>query len=787
MTIDFALSLSFEGIDLLHRVQGGWQLIGSADLDDPDIGATLARMRDKANAIASGAMRCKIVIPPEQIKYLAIDSTQTDRADIHAALEGATPYALDELVIDHARAGGRTHIAAVARDTLIEAESFAREHGFNPVSFVAVPEPFTFQTEVFFGPTRMMPELLGPTGAVDRDQLPVLVVGTRIKSRLLVLDQDKFDESADQDLDLTTLLSRGAATAPQQDGDDAPLRQANEAAIADLFAAADQPAVPRQTVAPVRVDPIVAEYHPIRAVPKIRRPHAEIAATQIDRVIAEYHARPPAPPARTNTPLAAPTPVGRPVAALSRRRPLGAGLALAAGLLLAVGLIWSQDTAATSLPAAVTPTDSAPVVPLQDIAAQARPSTGALALATPGDFTPPAMQAPRRLAVIHAADSTLSDVPQPPATQTAPVVRGQVLSPDAAARIYATTGVWQRAPRFALTPRTASAGDMIRPAALPAPGRISKPETAALPVDETDLSFLAPADPPPADAVFPIDENGFIRATPDGTVTPEGAIVFAGLPDIQLRLRPKLSQDALARLTALRPAPDGIVFVPGPPKVAPPLRPDDLAATAISPGGVALSSLEPGAVTARDDPPASVRPRLRPAGAVPATPAAQAPDNPDITAVIAGLETDAAAVPFIDMTPRAVGVSTRPEMRPRNFDRVVASARSRQQARPQAADTATPSDEAPIALTLPQTTAPVPGGVARAATEDGVIALREMNLIGIYGRSKDRRALVRLSNGRYVRVEVGSALDGGQVTAIGDSALNYVKRGRTLTLALPTG
>jgi len=67
------------------------------------------------------------------------------------------------------------------------------------------------------------------------------------------------------------------------------------------------------------------------------------------------------------------------------------------------------------------------------------------------------------------------------------------------------------------------------------------------------------------------------------------------------------------------------------------------------------------------------------------------------------------------------------------------------------------------------------------------IRLRDMNLIGVYGRPGDRRALIRLSNGRFVKVEVGSSLDGGRVTAIGDSALNFVKRGQTYALQLPAG
>jgi Tfp pilus assembly protein PilP len=77
--------------------------------------------------------------------------------------------------------------------------------------------------------------------------------------------------------------------------------------------------------------------------------------------------------------------------------------------------------------------------------------------------------------------------------------------------------------------------------------------------------------------------------------------------------------------------------------------------------------------------------------------------------------------------------------------------------------------------------------VASAATVENAINLRQINLIGVYGRPNDRRALVRLSNGRYVRVGVGDSLDGGRVAAINDNTLNYVKSGRTVTLEIPSG
>jgi hypothetical protein len=82
-------------------------------------------------------------------------------------------------------------------------------------------------------------------------------------------------------------------------------------------------------------------------------------------------------------------------------------------------------------------------------------------------------------------------------------------------------------------------------------------------------------------------------------------------------------------------------------------------------------------------------------------------------------------------------------------------------------------------------TIPTRASVARQATIQNAISLRQVNLIGVYGTPSDRRALVRLANGRYVKVEVGDRVDGGRVAAIGDSSLQYVKNNRNITLAMP--
>jgi Tfp pilus assembly protein PilP len=82
---------------------------------------------------------------------------------------------------------------------------------------------------------------------------------------------------------------------------------------------------------------------------------------------------------------------------------------------------------------------------------------------------------------------------------------------------------------------------------------------------------------------------------------------------------------------------------------------------------------------------------------------------------------------------------------------------------------------------------PSSASVARSATQTNAINLRKINLIGVYGTSSDRRALVRLSTGRYRKVKVGDRLDGGRVSAIGESELRYVKGSRSIVLALPKG
>ena len=152
----------------------------------------------------------------------------------------------------------------------------------------------------------------------------------------------------------------------------------------------------------------------------------------------------------------------------------------------------------------------------------------------------------------------------------------------------------------------------------------------------------------------------------------------------------------------------------------------------------------------------------------------------------------------------AVATSLAPRGKPDNFDAMVASVRVAQQAARQTAAAAASApdttaaieaamaeeeadDEATSARNSPRMAIPSTASVARQATLENAIRLNRVNLVGVYGSAADRRALVRLPSGRYVKVKVGDRIDGGTVAQISASELLYVKRGRTVSLKVPQG
>lgn len=825
MTPNFTLSLSFEGIRLLQRVPDGWHLIGEVPLDAPDLGADLAALRKTAMDLAPDGLHTKLLIPNEQIKYTAIDTTRTELADIHAALEGATPYAIADLEIDFDRTGGRTHIAAVARETLVEAEAFATEHKFAPICFAAVAEPLTFRGEVFFGMTELAKSTLAPGTEVLRDGAPVAITGTYAPVPEAVPE---------------------VAAEPKTVFDPEPEDEAPEEEIEVVFASRSRgKGAVVTTIEPPQIEPLFTtrKEDPVSA-PPVAAPEPVAAAPVA-----------PAAPEKTNLPF------GDPKAVKARGKPRFL-LPILIGLLLlfmAIVAFWANSLGPDGVAGWFRGApEEAPVIAAAPDPVMTAPIEDQVVLQQPQAESPVA-DIPTVTAPIEETAAPLP--PQVSPNGTLPIVReatGRVLSPSEAERTYAATGVYQRAPRMPLVPAASTLDGFQQAVAVPAVPTLDNLALPDLALMFPDQVLAPPLSPPPAGTNFPRDIRGFILATPDGTLTPDGVFVIAGAPDVTPPLRPG-TQIPAAPVVAepVLPGQEGLRLVAGRPPIEPPLRPEglapvpepvvadapearpeapveeglnliagrpprtppvrpatfatlaepndasapqneeqvtELAAVVINPtdalaqGGVALRSVKPTLRPigfeapevlpfASDPALAGLRPSLRPADLAPPAAVEETSQQPDVTSLIAGITAAAPDNPIVTPTARAIVASPRPDTRPRNIATLVANAIARQPSAP-----ATQVSSAPA-----RATGPIPNSVAEAATIDNAIRLRDVNLIGVYGRTNDRRALVRLSNGRYVKVEVGSDLDGGQVTAIGDSALNYVKRGRTYALELPSG
>ena len=183
MKPNFALNFTDTSIALLHRTARGWLKVGETPFDAADLDEALAKMRQTALGLEPGGFTTKLVLPPSQILYSVVPvsgGTEEDtRREIGAELERRTPYKADEVVFDWHLASPRSvKVAAVARETLEEAEGFATTHNFSPLGFVAVPEEEQFDGEPWFGVTQAAAGLLPEGTEPERDNTPVALLDT---------------------------------------------------------------------------------------------------------------------------------------------------------------------------------------------------------------------------------------------------------------------------------------------------------------------------------------------------------------------------------------------------------------------------------------------------------------------------------------------------------------------------------------------------------------------------------------------------------------------------------
>ncbi|WP_341861883.1 hypothetical protein [Gymnodinialimonas sp. 57CJ19] len=359
-----------------------------------------------------------------------------------------------------------------------------------------------------------------------------------------------------------------------------------------------------------------------------------------------------------------------------------------------------------------------------------------------------------------ATDADIAELPDIDADLDLPplpvIDQGRNPSIEEAEALYAEDGIWARSPErpdlrpFDLLDRVYTAS--IDP-------EVSAFDAVALPdpgVNPGEILRRFP--PPPAFGTeFNLTENGLIAATPEGVLTPEGAFVVLGVPPRGAVPRPR----EVAAAAPVIDAEDAILAA-----FRPAERPGGLSENRERQilGGLTQVELSERRPSAR---PASPQETAAQASLFPAEDEAS-PTDPDAV--------DEAVELALAGTELAIARSLLPRTRPGNIAEIVAAADR------------TPT-EAPTAVAAaavsPGPAIPSNADVSRAATERNVIRLRNVNLIGVSGTSSSRRALVRLASGRFVRVTVGDRLDGGRVAAIGETTLQYVRSGRTVTLEIP--
>ena len=817
MTPNFALSLSFEGIRLLHRAAGGWALVGDVSLEIEDLQGALSVLLETAQAIDPSAVTCKLIIPNSQVRYLRLETGIADDAArwvaARAAIDGATPYPVSQLSFDLCPEGGATYVAAVANETLEEAEAFAVAHGFNPVSFVAMPEPDDFPGEPFFGQTAWMKQTHGPGARVERDRDTIVVTGAALMPDQAVVEENVTEDPSDAEVGEPEVI---------EDAVDVPIESEEDAAPTEDTIAPDADADAEPAPDDTTEAPDVSVTLPAEPVLSFNRQAQTANAKTPDGPVVTFRSI-----ARQTQPQKT-VQKAEPAVGFASRRASAKDIRPLAGVTRTAPLKPSAAVAAPVLPKDAVPHRAHPVsTPTSQAAKSLAPSVPQLPQPRSIERTPSAETAgdeAQRLTVFGARQSArkvggkprylglilslalivflggvaawssvfgedgvarflfaseapvLEPVPErlpasvlPAAEDDQPVEsprvaslgpalsdedtavldalqapRGEAAGADDAGAdaIYARVGVWTRAPDVPQPATIVPLETLYEPSIdrgahqRESHDAVALPSLAALATDRPAAPASSPAAP---GTVFRLDARGLVIPTPEGAINPDGIRVYAGRPPSVPPNIPDRTAQPVEETDPLKTLLAGI---------RPQTRPQNLVEENERAGRTGPSRTEL----------AVYRPVARPA--LTRTPQEEEAEQPDAPA-----------------TPQAVAVSLRPDVRPRNFDRIVARA--------------TPKPETRQTRRLPPRTVqpriPSSASVAQAATVRNALNLSRINLIGVFGSPSDRRALVLFPNGRERKVKVGDALDGGRVFAIGDSELRYQKRGRNLILKMPSG
>ncbi|MEM9971607.1 MAG: hypothetical protein AAF762_10980, partial [Pseudomonadota bacterium] len=159
MSVIWGLDLSATAVRLMRRDGEAWHEEGREPLDGD-------AMEDRLKALADrmGKPRdATVFLPADQVLYTTLELADLSnaRAEIEAAMDGRTPYALSEIRLDWDIQDDNTaYVAAVAVETLDEATTFVRGLGVRPTQFSTAADAKDFPREPAFGTLEEAPPLV---------------------------------------------------------------------------------------------------------------------------------------------------------------------------------------------------------------------------------------------------------------------------------------------------------------------------------------------------------------------------------------------------------------------------------------------------------------------------------------------------------------------------------------------------------------------------------------------------------------------------------------------------
>ncbi len=750
-----ALELSTDGI-LLHELSydGVWRRISAAALSDPFLPKKMVAMKQAARASQGRFFKNQIWLPPEQIKGMEVKLTAKEpderQAQAEAIVRADPAFSDGEYIVQFGEedVNGNVKIAAVNRAILQEANRFASGYGFGSEGFTSRDRIDGFYQQPYF--TISAP----PKIAVNYAKIGFFAgIGAALAAMIAggYWAYKNIDFAPDPSIAIEATEERILEI---DEDPRAPIRPTDVAANAEhltpeIISFDDNlEPLPDHDVSVTLFEALV-EQAPLTSsldIAEVPDTAAPLSNVNTGTVLPETLT------AVTPDDLPAPETTGFPVVATKTITFEDTATAsdFAGGTAMVRYVTVTPEAAYVSSPRLtdVLPRDDSTVV----LAAQLRKYNDSLGLTQVRDNNAALVQMARTEVLQQAPTNVISgrpailpvlrdgveisDVPLPPPPPTLTIAELQALPP------VITQGFPRITPTLRDGRNVADLPPDPEPVVVEEPAPVETgPDGKPLVQFTTILSSLTPEQlqriPPRViegrPAILPLLRGGVeVGAIPEVVPEPEPEVVVEPLDTV----------DEAARIAALQAIPANVLT--GRPSTLPTLPGGDEIT-----GGTGIIAVEPG-------PELTDAQRLRPLSR---------PDSVELTAIVASL------------SKQAVPSTLAPLHRPAGFaDRVQAMADAiAEQAR------VTPTfTDAPRQVDVPTS-----ANVARTATIENGINLRETSLIGVFGTPGDYRALLRQRGGKYQMLEVGDRIDGWTIVAIAESEVRLKKGSKTKTLKLP--